>query len=289
MRTYELKKYLDPQENINIIYCGRDLGCPLHEHEFVEVIFASEGGATHFVDGRQYEMAPGDLLFVNYGQKHSFVGQEGYQYYNLLYVPEFFSSELMASENIYDIFKISLFREFEGQQVDDAQMVSFRGDEYLEVKKLVEDMSKEFLHKETGYRGVLTGYSRVLFSKILRKLHRGSTDAAVQKCINRLTAEVLSYIDARCFEKISLKEIAEQTFYNPSYLSRLFKTQIGISLSEYIKVKRMEEAARLLQDSELDNEEIMNRVGCTDKKQFYKNFRDVYHQTPAQFRKKSLP
>ena len=288
MHTYELKDYLNPIENINIIYMPADKNCPVHVHEFAELIFASEGTATHYVDDRRYDMAAGDLLFVNFGQRHSFEVGEEYQYYNLLYVPEFFSSELIDSENIYDIFRISLFREFETQSVKDAQMVHFRGEEYLELRKLIEDMRKEFERKEIGYRGVLTGYSRVLFSKLLRRLPAAKVETEMQKCINRLTAEVLSYIDSRCFEKVSLREIAEQTFYNPSYLSRLFKTQYGLSLSDYIKEKRMEEAARLLQEGALSNEEIMNRVGYTDKKQFYRNFREVYHLTPAEYRKKIL-
>lgn len=288
MYTFELKKYLNPRENINIIYCKRDMGCKIHIHEFVELIFIAEGTATHYIDGKQYDVEAGDLLFVNYGQNHSFQGYEGYEYYNLYYVPEFFSAELINSENIYDIFKVSLFREFADRQVDGVQMAGFRGNEYLEIKKLVENMEKELRQKEIGYRSVLAGYSRVLFSKILRKLNYSDVNADVQKCINILTADVLSYIDAKCFEKISLKEIAEQTFYNPSYLSRIFKTQYGISLSEYIKEKRMEEAARLLTGSDLSNDEIMNRVGYTDKKQFYKSFRDIYNQTPAEFRKKSL-
>ena len=146
-------------------------------------------------------------------------------------------------------------------------------------------MHRAVRQKEMGYRSVLNGYSRVLFSKILRKLKSEEADVRVQTCINRLTADLLAYIDEKCFEKISLKEIAAKTFYNPSYLSRMFKNQYGIGLSEYIKEKRMEEAARLLTASDLSNEEIMSRVGYADRKQFYKAFKESYQQTPAEFRK----
>ena len=63
----------------------------------------------------------------------------------------------------------------------------------------------------------------------------------------------------------------------------------GVSLSEYIKEKRMAEAGRLLKDTDLSNEEIMNRIGYTDKKQFYSNFKEVYGQTPSSYRKNPLP
>lgn len=287
MFTYEQKKFLNPQENVNIIYYHHDRACEIHVHEFVELIFIAEGTATHYIDGEKYDTEPGDLLFVNYGQTHAFEVGENYQYYNFLYVPEFFSEELINSENIYEIFEISLFREFKDMRAIQTQMVRFRGNEFLEIRKLAEDMYREFRQKEMGYRSVLNGYSRVLFSKILRRLKCEEADSQVQSCINRLTADLLAYIDSRCFEKISLKEIAEKTFYNPSYLSRMFKNQYGIGLSEYIKEKRMEEAARLLANSDLSNGEIMSRVGYADRKQFYKAFKESYHQTPAEFRKNS--
>lgn len=292
MYTFELHKYLNPCENINI-QCLRDPECSLHTHEFVELIFIAEGHCTHYIDKERYDTAPGDLLFVNYGQTHAFEAASSLLYYNLLYVPEFFSKELINSESIYEIFEMSLFEEFAYGSgftpPNRRQLVHFSGNEYLEIKKLIEDMEREFSNKETGYRSVLNGYSRVLFSRILRKFKSGSLPTESQKCINRLTAECLAYIDERCFEKISLKEIAEHTFYHPSYLSRAFKQHCGISLSEYIKEKRIKEAGRLLQTTNLGNEEIMSRVGYTDKKQFYQNFREIYHCTPAALRKNSLP
>lgn len=289
MRTYELKDYLNPRENINIIYVKRDRGCHIHTHEFAELIFVVEGCCEQEIDGIRYEAEAGDLLFVNYGQTHAFRAlSDDLCYYNLYYVPEFFSEELINSENIYDIFESSLFREFSGVRTKLTQLVKFTGNEYREIKKIIEDMHRELKAKDPGYRSVLNGYSRVLYSKILRKLKSSDDGGMDQGCINRIIAECMAYIDARCFEKLSLKEIAEHTFYNPAYLSRVFKERCGVSLSEYIKEKRMQEAARLLLDSELSNEEIMYQVGYSDKKQFYKCFKEIYQDTPSEYRKKSL-
>jgi len=294
MRTFPLENYMNPSENINIIYVKRDLGCQLHIHEFVELIFIVSGEGEHTIDGVCYKAEPGDLLFVNYGQTHSFQAKgEGFQYYNLLYLPQFFSEELLNSENIYDIFEISLFREFmdtrKGRGSAGNQIIHFRGKEFKEAKRMVEEMYREFTEKEVGYRSVLNGFSRVFFSRMLRKLTNAAENKVsgdARRYLNQVTAECLEYIDSRCFEKITLKEIAEHTFYNPAYFSRIFKENCGVSLSEYIKEKRMEEAACLLKETNLSNDEIMDKVGYTDKKQFYKNFREIYGVTPAQFRKK---
>lgn len=287
MFTYELKKYMNARENISIIQSEfPEPGCPPHVHEFAELIFVTDGTSTQIIDETKYEVIPGDLLFVNYKQTHSFTMSEDFRYYNLLYVPEFFSTELINSDNIYEIFEISLFSEFEELSNRNDQIVHFQGNEFLSIKQLVEEMYSEFLKKETGYRAVLNGYSRVLFSKILRKLKEERTKQNEISNLDKLTAECIAYIDANCFEKISLKKIAEKTFYKPSYLSRVFKTHCGKSLSEYVKEKRIIEAGRLLQSTDSSVEKIMRSVGYTDKKQFYKNFKEFYMLTPTEYRNK---
>lgn len=306
MRTYEYNAFMNEKEHINIILMKNDMECDLHTHEFVELIFVAVGSCEQYIDGVKYHAEAGDLLFVNYGQTHTFTAiSEEFIYYNLLYVPDFFSEELMNSENIYEIFQISMFQEFMEEESENrrkeelaqrkeagaetagitgSQKVSFKDAEYPGILKIIEDMYQEFREKEIGYHSVLNGYSRVLFSKILRKLKGGRVSREARQYLKRITDECLAYIDARCFEKITLKEIAEHTFYNPFYFSRIFKEQCGISLSEYIKEKRMTEAARLLQTTRYSNDEVMEKVGYTDKKQFYQNFKEIYGLTPSQFR-----
>ena len=59
-------------------------------------------------------------------------------------------------------------------------------------------------------------------------------------------------------------------------------------ITDYIKEKRIREAARLLRDSSLTVEDVMSRVGYTDKNHFYKNFKEIYQMTPAAYRKNQV-
>lgn len=289
MQKYDLSTYVDSKENISLIHMRGDTSCEEHVHEFVELIFITEGVCEHWINGKQYPAEKGDLLFVNYGQTHSFRAKTNeYEYYNLLYTPCFFSEKLINSENIYDIFEIPLFREFYNLPMSSEQIVRFREDEYMQVKKIVEEMEKEFIGKNIGYRSILDGYSRILFSKLLRKIKNVNADAQTRTYINEITSECLAYINEKCFGKITLQEIAAHTFYNPAYFSRIFKKQVGINLTDYIKEKRIREAARLLRDSSLTVEDVMSRVGYTDKNHFYKNFKEIYQMTPAAYRKNQV-
>ena len=282
MHRYELENLSSSEKNINIFKgcCG----CDVHTHKFVELVFIFRGSCTQYIDERQYTAKEGDLLFINYNQTHSFTDCENLLYYNIEYVPDFFGRELINSENIYDIFEYVLLDDNMGKTPFPFQKISFSGKELESVKNIILDMESEFINKQPGYRSVLNGCSRILFSKILRNAHKEKmTDS---ESINKIVLGCMQYIDKNCFGKLTLDEIAQKTFYNPSYLSRIFKKYCGQNLWDYIKEKRIAEAGRLLKETDGKIESVMAQVGYSDRKIFYRHFKDFFGKTPAEYRKK---
>lgn len=275
MYTFETSGLFNKNENIYIVKRINDSGFPGHTHKFAELVYIIDGEAVHYIDGTEYKTKKGDLIFINYGQTHEFSGNENYSYYNILYVPEFFSSQLINSENIYDIFRIILADDFEGAR----QLVSFSGTELSALSGLVFEMEKEYNEKKPGYKSVLNGLSRVLFTMLLRKL--GDTAAPADDVM----PEILEYVDRNCYGKISLSDLAAKTFYNPSYFSRVFKKTFGTSLKSYVKSKRIDKAKQLLLTENDSVDAIMLRVGYSDKKRFYAHFKELCGVTPSEYRK----
>ena len=72
MQKYSLCEYVNSQENISLILMYHDMNCDTHVHEVVELIFFAEGTCEHWIDGEKYVAEKGDLIFVNYGQTHTF-------------------------------------------------------------------------------------------------------------------------------------------------------------------------------------------------------------------------
>lgn len=66
-----------------------------------------------------------------------------------------------------------------------------------------------------------------------------------KKYSNTITA-CLNYICQNIYQKISLSELAKLLHVNPTYLSGLFKKEVGITLSQYIQREKIEEAKKLL-------------------------------------------
>ncbi len=84
--------------------------------------------------------------------------------------------------------------------------------------------------------------------------------------------------------EISLVRLAELAFFNPSYLSRLFKQVTGINLSEYIAEARMTRAKRLLEDPYLKIQEVAERLGYGTATNFTRSFRKAMNMTPQDYR-----
>lgn len=81
-----------------------------------------------------------------------------------------------------------------------------------------------------------------------------------------------------------LVDIAGNLRVSSSYLSRLVVKQTGVPFSRHLQVARMNESARLLDESELSVKEIASATGYEHVPSFDRQFRQYFHVTPSQFR-----
>lgn len=285
MRKYTISDLFNPDEKINIIRATAFAIVEDHTHEFLEMQYIVSGKAVHKIAGHSYEVDKGSLLFVNFGQAHSYVCSEPLTYVNILIQPEFISSELIDSDNALDMLAISLFEDFAGEDIHIKPHIHFDGSEVIDVEKMLDDMLSEYYAKQIGYRTALKGLLQYLLVIVFRKFRASDENLSVINHMQRITPEILRYIEDNCFEKLSVSDLAKRCYYNTSYFSRIFKECYGMTLISYIQKKRLDEAVRLLRETDVSVEEICRRVGYSEKKHFYKKFRELTGTTPSAFRK----
>ncbi|WP_435171276.1 response regulator transcription factor [Paenibacillus glycanilyticus] len=95
---------------------------------------------------------------------------------------------------------------------------------------------------------------------------------------------VSDYIYEHLDDELSREQIALHVHLNAAYLSRLFKKEKGISLSDFIVKVRMEKAKQLLQEPEIKISNAASSVGYTHFSHFAKMFKKVIGQTPQEYR-----
>lgn len=279
MYQYKIADNISPEENINIFKYNTFRSDTEHTHEFIEIVYIIDGSGHHNINHVCYNVKRGDLLFINFNQTHSFSSHSGMTIVNCILKPEFVSRELINSENANEILTLSSFEDFKNRAVKLIPKVTFYGKGLIEIEILIENMLAEFQEKAPGYKAALKGYLHIYLTKIFREIRNADTDQIFHQ-LDRLTPEILKYIEEKCFEKITLNDLAAKCFYNPSYLSRIFKECYGKSFINYIHEKRINEAFRLMSETNLAIEDICYTVGYKEKKQFYKIFKQFTGETP---------
>lgn len=283
MLSYKKNVLISEDENITIEeYFEKQSFCR-HTHEFFELVYVRKGECTHYINDIEYKTHHGDLVFINPGQVHSFEIKTSVIMVNILINPEFISSELMDTENIITLFRHSMFAEFENIDCVPSQCVHFEGAELAELDSLIGMLVNEYKQKNCGYKSIIHGGIRILFTKLLRRMQPGSSQSMNKA--DDLLQGIIGYIDENYNRKISLKEIAANTFYNPAYFGKVLKDYCGKSFSSYLKEKRVAKAAALLKNTKMSVDDIMLEAGYSDKKLFYRHFKEIYNTTPAKYRK----
>ena len=83
---------------------------------------------------------------------------------------------------------------------------------------------------------------------------------------------------------LSVMLLAEKFQLNPSYLSRVFKKQMGIGLSEYLQKIRIESAKELMRRKDLSIKEISEQVGYNNVMTMNRAFKKHEGTTPGRIR-----
>jgi len=127
----------------------------------------------------------------------------------------------------------------------------------------------------------------------LRAWTKRMTDAAMNAVDKRRNREpsvielIEQYVQTHISQDLTREDIAAFLHFNPAYLSRLFKKETGLSLSDYIMDQRMKQAKRLLSESDLKVSDVAEITGYRNFSYFSKLFKKQEGFTPQEFRKRN--
>jgi len=105
-----------------------------------------------------------------------------------------------------------------------------------------------------------------------------------QKIVN----DIKTMIDRDLYSIESVEEIARELKISSSYAKNIFKTNMGITIFDYLFEKRMKEAKKLLDDPYLKIYEVAERLGYKSKAYFSSAFQKYTGMTPNEYRKRKV-
>ncbi len=88
--------------------------------------------------------------------------------------------------------------------------------------------------------------------------------------MNPFVRQTIEIIRENAYQKLSVKDIAIKLSIHENYLSRLFKSDMGISIKEYISEIKLSIANDLLSSTEYSIQQISDKIGFSTVQSFLK-------------------
>jgi AraC family transcriptional regulator len=95
-------------------------------------------------------------------------------------------------------------------------------------------------------------------------------------------------IQSRLSERLTLSDLAAPAGVSAAHLTRLFRAELGVTATDYLRRCRLERALHLLTRSEIPVKEVACEVGIPDLHAFNKAVRRGYGVSPRELRLRGL-
>lgn len=264
--AFEFHHYLDPEPP----------EVPFHAHPFYEVYFFLSGVGTYCIEGRVYQMRPGDILLTGNRDIHrpNMLPGKPYERYVLWLTEDFLTQLRRHGEDLGTCFHDAAKKGYHLIRPDVPMFAQLKSQCAL-MAAIKDDHS--FGSGNLFYANLIT---------FLVYLNRAYADTAFSvrediqqnKTINRL----LAYINNHLTEPLSLDGLSSEFYLSKFYLNNKFKRYTGLTLYQYIIKKRLTVARNLLRTGT----PVMNAYiacGFSDYSNFLKAFKREFGCTPRDY------
>ena len=145
--------------------------------------------------------------------------------------------------------------------------------------------------KEVYYRAAATEQSRLLHQMIEQIMsitcperEPGRNPAEYQPSQIEAVREIHDSLLRNMETRVTIEELSRKYLINPTTLKAAFKAVYGTSIAAHIKEHRMEQAAKLLRESDMSIAEVAQAVGYDSQSKFTTAFKAFFQMLPREYR-----
>ena len=154
----------------------------------------------------------------------------------------------------------------------------------MDTAKEINQKAYDILRAQNDMENILNAYTKMELRDIL--INAGNTICKKDKkegISNYIINRTLEYIRIHYKEGITLEETAENLNITPEYLSVLFKREMGMNFSVFLKKFRISHAKRLLRGTDMKVYEVAEACGYSNSNYFTRVFKEETGISPAEF------
>lgn len=252
----------------------------IHKHIEYELAIIEDGTGI-YRSNRIYNINPNDLFYFKSNELHcaTNIFSDTMTLLNIYISPLYFKTLTHIgedSENFGVNFVSLTFPENKlNDFMDNASIECVRNHIYKIISEFENKKPNFIFMVKTHLNAILIELSRCCSNKSTRYLYSRNT---------KLIFQTIDFIDNNYSGNLSLQSIAENVNLEKTYLSSLFKKVMGISVWDYVEMKRIEKALNLIRTTEENILNIALQSGFNNTANFNKVFKKHTGSMPKNFR-----
>ncbi len=244
-------------------------------HPQIELLWLLQGQIEVNVDGARYTLAQDGLMSINPNIGHATFAQ----------TPDSIALRLHIDPEFYRYQGVNVLT---GQFTLNSAQRQF----HPNYTTLRQSLAQLYLGQVSDSLSVFE--QNALFYQISSVLYQDffnlQPDIQAPTALNSDQLNIATaYLDTHYQREITLESLAKFCNYSPSYLSKLFKTQLGINFYEYLVRCRLQHAVYALADHRQKIVDVALASGFKEVKSFNAMFKKHFGQTPSAYRKTLSP
>lgn len=238
----------------------------MHSHEAFEIYLFLDGKTDYLVEGNKYRLRKGDIMLMRPGELH-INSIRSNAIYKRMYVIFDITKILEETGNLalLDIFYKRPLGEYN----------------HYPAKDFPENHWQDLLHVicKAKTSGEKLCYLLPLLQELNKNFSRLSDIPADGD--RNLVAEICQYINTDLSQDLSLERLSEKFYISKTHINRLFKTNVGTTVGQYVKLKRLFFAKEAIQKGAQPTD-IYSLCGFHDYTTFYRAFKQQFAQSPKE-------
>ena len=241
-------------------------------HQFFELTYVDTGLLHTEVDGVKYTLAEKEMMIYGPGQFHRQYTDESQ---SVSYVTILFHMDNLTPEAEENWHEILLNRVY-----------PYNKKTYALIKSLVQESSTGTPYTESLMLCLLTETIIRLLQSHYTASNQTSASVARQNYRDELFEKIITYVEEKIYEPLTIAEICQQFSISRSSLQLLFKNTVDQSPKKYISDMKLERSKLMLRENKYTVSEISLRLGYSSIHYFSNAFTQKYHISPSEYAKR---
>ena len=281
--NFKFNYEIEYSHTTNIIKGDSKATISLHNHDTYEIYYLISGKVTYYIEGKVYDLLPGDILTISDKDFHraAIDPNTSYERINIFVNKEFISKFCTEKTNLYKCFSHvdennanNLYRPNK-ESIEKINSIIFKVENLIKSEKFGMDVSIYIYIVE------LIIYLNKIYSS------EGSSISTVYEKDNVFN-KIIEYINEDLSKELKLYDVADKFYISQFYLTRKFKDYTGFTFHQYVQNKRLILSQHLLNQG-YSIPAIVQKCGFNDYSTFVRLFKASFGMPPRKYVKNINP